>query len=169
MIGLILRLAGLGFCAGAWWWLSAKGQAEGIPGGMLMIVAAHAILLLGAILLAKPVAGWVGDWMAGLFMPGERHDRPQPMYSIPEGRMAREDYAGALEAYAELAAEHPREIAPYLRMMEIWLRVYRDPAAARTIRDNALLSLKGKKNREKFEAAARLILSEAGAGPETGL
>jgi hypothetical protein len=74
-----------------------------------------------------------------------------------------------LEAYAELAAEHPREIAPHLRMMEIWLRVYRDPAAARTIRDNALLSLKGKKNREKFEAAARLILSEAGAGPETGV
>lgn len=163
MTGLILRLAGLGICGGAWWWLSAKGQSEGIPGGMLMIVAAHGILLLGAILLAKPVAGWFGDWVAGLFMPGARHDRPQPMYSIPEGRMAREDYAGALEAYAELAAEHPREIVPHLRMMEIWLRVYRDPDAARTIRDNALLSLKGRKTKEKFAAAARLVL--AGAEP----
>lgn len=162
MNGLLLRAAGLVLCVGAWWWLGAKGQEEGIPGGLLMIVAAHGLLVVAAILLARPVAGWVGDLMANLFMPGERHDRPQPMYSIPEGRVAREDYAGALEAYAELAAEHPEEVAPHLRMMEIWLRVYKDPEAARTIRDNALLSIKGRKNREKFGAAARVILAEAG-------
>ena len=162
MNGLLLRAAGLVLCVGAWWWLGAKGQEEGMPGGLLMIVAAHGLLVVAAILLARPVAGWVGDLMANLFMPGERHDRPQPMYSIPEGRVAREDYAGALEAYAELAAEHPEEVAPHLRMMEIWLRVYKDPEAARTIRDNALLSIKGRKNREKFGAAARVILAEAG-------
>ncbi len=162
MNGLLLRAAGLVLCVGAWWWLGAKGQEEGIPGGLLMIVAAHGLLVVAAILLARPVAGWVGDLMANLFMPGERHDRPQPMYSIPEGRVAREDYAGALEAYAELAAEHPEEVAPHLRMMEIWLRVYKDPEAARTIRDNALLSIKGRKNKEKFGAAARVILAEAG-------
>lgn len=163
MTGMLLRLAGLAVCAGAWWWLSAKGQSEGIPGGMLMIVAAHGVLLVGAILLAKPIAGWVGDLLANLFMPGDRHSRPQPMYSIPEGRLAKEDYAGALEAYAELAAEHPGEIAPHLRMMEIWLRVYQDPDSARTIRDNALLTIKGRKNKTKFETAARLVLAEHGA------
>jgi hypothetical protein len=162
MKGLILRSAGLVFCVGAWWWLGAKGQQEGVPGGLLMIVAAHGLLVVAAILLARPAAGWVGDLMANLFMPGERHDRPQPMYSIPEGKVAREDYAGALEAYAELAAEHPEEVAPHLRMMEIWLRVYQDPEAARTIRDNALVSIKGRKNRGKFGAAARVILAEAG-------
>jgi hypothetical protein len=102
----------------------------------------------------------MGDLMSNLFMPGERHARPQPMYSIPESRMAAEDYAGALEAYAALAAEHPEEIAPHLRMMEIWLRIYRDPAAAATIRDNALLSIRGKKNRRKFETAAEVLLGE---------
>jgi hypothetical protein len=162
MNGLLLRAAGLVLCVGAWWWLGAKGQKEGVPGGLLMIVAAHGLLVVAAILLARPVAGWVGDLMANLFMPGERHDRPQPMYSIPEGKVAREDYAGALEAYAELAAEHPEEVAPHLRMMEIWSRVYKDPEAARTIRDNALLSIKGRKNKEKFGAAARVILAEAG-------
>lgn len=162
MTGLILRAAGLAGCVAAWWWLSAKGQAEGIPGGLPMIIAAHGALIVGAILLARPLAGWIGDWMSGLFMPGERHSRPQPMYSVPEGRMAAEDYAGALEAYAALAAEHPGEIAPHLRMMEIWLRVYRDPEAARTVRDNALLSIRGKKNREKFGTAAKVILSESG-------
>ena len=128
-----------------------------------MIVAAHGALIVGAILLAKPIAGWFGDLLANLFMPGERHSRPLPMYSIPEGRVVREDYAGALEAYAELAAEHPEEIAPHLRMMEIWLRVYKDPDSARTIRDNALLAIKGRKNKEKFGVAARVILAEAGA------
>ena len=130
-----------------------------------MILAAHAVLLVAAIFMAKPLAGMLGDWVSGLFMPGDRHSRPQPMYSIPEGRMAAEDYAGALEAYAALAAEHPVEIAPHLRMMEIWLRVYRDADAARTIRDHALLSIKGKRNQEKFRAAAQVIL--AGAGVET--
>jgi hypothetical protein len=163
MMGWILRLAGLLVCVAAWWWLGARGQEEGVPGGMLMIVAAHAALIGAALLLARPLAGLLGDWMSGLFMPGGRHDRPQPMYSIPEGRVAREDYAGALEAYAELAAEHPEEIAPHLRMMEIWLRVYRDPESARTIRDNALLTIKGKKNKEKFATAAGVVLAEAGA------
>jgi hypothetical protein len=162
MNGLLLRAAGLVFCLGAWWWLGAKGQEEGVPGGLFMIVAAHGFLVVAAVLLARPLAGWFGDLMGNLFMPGERHDRPQPMYSIPEGKVAGEDYAGALAAYAELAAEHPEEIVPHLRMMEIWLRVYKDPEAARTIRDNALLSIKGRKNREKFGAAARVILAEAG-------
>jgi len=49
-----------------------------------------------------------------------------------------------------------------LRMMEIWLRIYRDPDSARTIRANALLSIKGKKNRAKFETAARVVLAEGG-------
>lgn len=168
MVGIILRLAGLLFCAAVWWWLSSKGQSEGIPGGMPLIVAAHGVLVVGAILLAKPLAGWFGDLMSNLFMPGERHSGPQPMYSIPEGRMAAEDYAGALEAYAELAAQHPGEIAPHLRMMEIWLRIYRDPQSARVIRDNALLSIKGKRNRKNFEVASEVILTEAGGTSPTG-
>jgi hypothetical protein len=165
MTGMILRTVGLALCAAAWWWLGARGQEKGLADGMPMILAAHAVLLVAAIFMAKPLAGMLGDWVSGLFMPGDRHSRPQPMYSIPEGRMAAEDYAGALEAYAALAAEHPVEIAPHLRMMEIWLRVYRDADAARTIRDNALLSIKGKRNQEKFRAAAQVIL--AGAGVET--
>ena len=110
MAGLILRLLGIVLCGAAWWWLGARGQQEGIPGGMLAILAAHAALVIAAILLAKPLAGFIGDWLGALFMPGERFDKPPPMYSIPEGRMAREDYAGALEAFAQLAAEHPEEI-----------------------------------------------------------
>ena len=127
-----------------------------------MILAAHAVLIVAAIFLAKPLAGVLGDWASGLFMPGARHSCPQPMYSIPEGRMMAEDYSGALEAYAALAAEHPGEIATHLRMMEIWLRVYQDADSARTVRDNALLSIKGRRNKERFRAAAQVILAEVG-------
>jgi hypothetical protein len=162
MKGTILRLAGVLFCGAAWWFLGFLGQAAEQPMlGLPFILLSYAALISGAILLAKPIAGFVGDLMTNLILPGERHSRPQPAYSIPESRMAAGDYAGALEAYAALAAEHPREIAPHLRIMEIWLRVYRDPDAARTIRDNALLAIKGKKNRVKFETAARLLLGES--------
>lgn len=160
MAGMIIRLVGIALCAAGWWWLGARGQEEGIPGGMLSILAAHGVLVVAAILMAKPLAGLIGELFSGLFMPGERFDKPPPMYSIPEGRMAKEDYAGALEAYAELAAEHPEEIAPHLRSMEIWMRIYRDPDSARTIRDNALLSIRGKGNKEKFATAACLLLGE---------
>jgi hypothetical protein len=162
MTGIILRVAGLALCAAAWWWLGVRGQEKGLADGMPMILAAHAVLIVAAIFMAKPLAGVFGDWVSGLFMPGDRHSRPQPMYSIPESRMAAEDYSGALDAYATLAAEYPEEIAPHLRMMEIWLRIYHDADSARTIRDNALFSIKGKRNKERFGAAAQLILAEAG-------
>ena len=156
-----MRGAGLLVCVGLWWWLSTKAQSKDQAGALLMLLWSHAALLVAAIIMAKPIAGLVGDLMANLFMPGERNARPQPMYSIPEGRMAAEDYAGALEAYAELAAEHPEEVAPHLRMMEIWLRHYKDPASARTIHDNARQFIKGRRNREKFAAAAGPLLEEA--------
>ena len=160
--GMIVRTVGLVLCAASWWWLGAKGQESGSSGGIPMILAAHAVLIVAAIFLAKPLAGVLGDWASGLFMPGARHSCPQPMYSIPEGRMMAEDYSGALEAYAALAAEDPGEIAPHLRMMEIWLRVYQDADSARTVRDNALLSIKGRRNKERFRAAAQVILAEVG-------
>ena len=160
--GMIVRTVGLVLCAASWWWLGAKGQESGSSGGIPMILAAHVVLIVAAIFLAKPLAGVLGDWASGLFMPGARHSCPQPMYSIPEGRMMAEDYSGALEAYAALAAEHPGEIAPHLRMMEIWLRVYQDADSARTVRDNALLSIKGRRNKERFRAAAQVILAEVG-------
>ena len=157
----ILRSAGVLFCGAAWWFLGFLGQATEHPmTGLPFILLSYAALVSGAILLAKPIAGLIGDLLTNLILPGERHSRPQPAYSIPEARMASGDHAGALEAYAALAAEHPEEIAPHLRMMEIWLRIYRDPAAAATIRDNALLSIRGKKNRRKFATAAGVLLGE---------
>ncbi len=64
-------------------------------------------MVVAARFMAKPPAGLLGDWMSGLFMPSDRHIRPQPVYRIPEGRMANEDYPGALEVFAALAADHP--------------------------------------------------------------
>jgi hypothetical protein len=151
MTGLLLRAAGLLLCAAAWWRLSAEGQAKGVPGGMPLILAAHGALIVGAILLAN------------LFMPDERHARPQPMYSIPEGRLAAGDCNGALEAYAELAAAHPREIVPHLRMMEIVRRAGGDAGEVRRVRDRALVAIKGRGNRKRFAAAARVLLDEHGA------
>jgi len=160
MVSLLLRAVGFVVCAAAWWWLSSRGQSKGLLGGLPAILASYGALVVAAIFLAKPLAGWIGTWLSTLFMPGDRFDKPPPMYSIPEGRMTAEDYPGALEAYTELAAAHPEEIVPHLRMMEIWLRVYHDEDSARTVRDNALLSIKGRRNIDKFRVAAGHILGE---------
>ena len=91
MAGMIVRLLGIAVCAAAWWWLGARGLEKG---SILPIFAAHGVLIVAAILLAKPLAGLIGDWFSGLFVPRERFAKPQPMYSIPEGRMAAENYPG---------------------------------------------------------------------------
>ncbi len=161
MIGVILRVVGVLVCVGLWWWLSSVGHQKGGREGMLYIVASFGALLTGASLLARPLAGLLGEWASTLFMPGDRHSGPQPMYSIPEGRLSANDYAGAIEAYAELAGAHPTEIVPHLRMMEIYLRVYQDADSARRIQAAALQSIKGKRNRERFATAAKLIMAEA--------
>ena len=160
MVPLILRAVGFVVCAAAWWWLSSQGQSKGLLGGLPAILASYALLIVAAVFLAKPLAGWIGTWLGTLFMPADRFDKPPPMYSIPEGRMAAEDYPAALEAYEELAAAHPEEIVPHLRMMEIWLRVYHDEDSARTVRDNALLAIKGRRNIENFRVASGHILGE---------
>jgi len=164
MIGLVLRVGGVLVCLGLWWWLSSRGQALGGRNGMMIIVASFGALAVGAGLLARPLAALLGEWASTLFMPGDRHHGPQPMYSIPEGRLAANDYEGALEAYAELAAAHPTEIVPHLRMMEIYLRSYRDVESARAVESAARESIKGRRNREKFAVAAQLILAEAEEG-----
>lgn len=167
-MGWILRSVGVLVCLGVWWWLSyqinqkASGDSTETFQALLPLLAAYGVLIIAGILVAKPIVGWIGDLTTNLFMPSARHDKPQPMYSIPEGRMAVEDYEGALAAYAEMAAEHPTEIVPHLRMMEIWLRVYRDLEAAQTIRDNALQVINGEENKKQFEAAAKVILYEVG-------
>lgn len=167
-MNLIIRGIGVAVCIGVWWWLTYQvnkktpdGSAETFH-SVLPLLAALGALIVAAILAAKPLVGWLGDLASNLFMPSAQHDKPQPMYSIPEGRMAVEDYTGALEAYAELAAEHPTEIVPHLRMMEIWLRVYQDIEAAQTIRENALQTIEGQENRESFDAASQVILYEVG-------
>jgi len=167
-MGWILRSIGLLVCVGVWWWVSSKigtSSGEDTPEtfrAVLPLLASFGMLIVAGIIFAKPLVGWIGDLSANLFMPSAKHDKPQPMYSIPEGRMAVEDYEGALEAYTEMAAEHPTEIVPHLRMMEIWLRVYQDLEAAQTIRDNALQTISGEENKKQFEAAAKVILYEAG-------
>ncbi len=174
MIGRVIRVVGVLACAVAWWWLTSRANQRAPEDSSeafeasLPLLAAQGVLIIAAILLAKPIAGWFGDLTANLFMPGARHDGPQPMYSIPEGRMAAEDYAGALEAYAELGAAHPEEIVPHLRMMEIWLQAYQDSEAARQIHANAMQTIKGRRNKEKFDAAAKVILAEAGELEATG-
>jgi len=158
--GSIFRLCGIAACALAWWWLGQRGLAKGIPEGLLLILAAHGALVVAAILLARPVVGLIGHLLSGLYLPGGYSSPPRPDYSAAEERAAAGDHLGALKAYAEMAARHPGEIAPHLRMMEIRLLVDRDEEAARLLRDKALRSIKGASNRKQFRKASAFLLGE---------
>ncbi len=157
-MAVLVRTLGIAVFSGLAWWCLHRG----IQGSLLFLLTGFAALLVAAVLAARPLAGVFGTLWAGLFVPGDRFDRPQPMYSIPEGKLAAQDYPAALQAYADLAAEHPREIVPYLRMMEIYLGHYGDEQSAREIREQGLRLIRGRANREKFRRAADTLLPASG-------
>lgn len=159
MAGKIIRPCAAVACILAWWWLGERGMAKGM-GGLFSIFAAHAALVVAAILLARPVAVFIGDFFSGLYMPSGRHERLPPIYSVAEARMAAGDYEGARQAYAELAAQYPDEIAPRLRLMELHLNVDGDRESAELVRDEAVQSIKSEENRKKFARAAAFLLGE---------
>lgn len=158
MISVVLRIVALAVLLLTAWWAYRRGMSEeaGLSGVGPLILMFMALIGAAAI-VARPVAALLGTLCSRLFMPGEYFDRPQPMYSIPEGRLNAGDYEGALQAYADIAGEHRQEIVPYLRMMEIYLTVYRDEAAARHIHEQGLANIEGKKNKAGFEAAAQAL------------
>jgi len=76
-------------------------------------------LLLGAIIIAFPIARWA-SWPVGkFFYDGEEFDRPQPMFSVPEGKRKNGHYQEAFDGFQKIAGEYPQELKSYVEMIDI--------------------------------------------------
>lgn len=62
----------------------AGGSVLGVVG---MALLGYACMLTGAIILAFPLADLLAEPLGKLFYPGQRFDRPQPMYGAIRTRL----------------------------------------------------------------------------------
>jgi hypothetical protein len=114
-VALRVTLGALVFALG---WSLLTGAAGGwLAAPRLML--GLALLVAAAIIVAPALARLVAETTGSLFYPDRRFDGPQPMYGVAQSLRAKGQYEEAMAAFGKIAEEHPREVRPYLEMMDV--------------------------------------------------
>ncbi len=124
-----------------------------------------ACILIGAIILAFPLARLVAEPLGSLFYPGERFDRPQPMYSIPQSKRANGLYEEAIAGFEKIAEDYPNEVKPYIEMIDIAIRDLKDARRAGAIYHRGIAALKKEEDRANLTRMYGAIRSRLNARP----
>ena len=95
-------------------------------------------ILAGAIILAFPAAALAVELLGDSFHPGGRLTRPEPLYSIAEGKRAKGLYEEAMAALAKIAAEYPDNARPHIEMINLAIVDLKDPDRAEAIYQHGL-------------------------------
>ncbi|GEM_PF-1800249 len=138
---LIARLLVFVVCVFVGYQIVIRAPDYGMFGGAIVALIAMAFFLAGCVAIAPSVAGFFSEKFGGLFDPSER-GKPTPVYSIPESKYKREQYAEALEEFEKLSRQFPNEFRPYQAMLEITLIHLKDRTRADAIYQRGLRSLK---------------------------
>lgn len=149
-------------------WAGAKllfgaGGGFGAVGPLLLGMAAW---VLAALLIAGPLAERLTAGTGRLFWPGDRYDKPQPVYGIPQARRAEGKYEEALAGYAKLVTEHPNEIRAFSCMFEIVLLDLGDRPRADEILAWGLAACPDDESRASLQRGFDAIASRMAPDPE---
>ena len=93
---------------------------------------------------AQKIAQLVGQQAGKLFYSGEEFNRPQPMFSVPEGKRKSGHYQEAFDGFQKIAEEYPQELKPYLEMMEIAIVDMKDKKKGDLVFHQAIAALDDK-------------------------
>lgn len=133
--------------------------------GLGLAFLGGALIILGAIIVARSFGGIVAFPVANLFFPDESDPAP-PMYSIPESHVKKGLYEQAIREYEEIAAKYPKETKPYVDMMEIAFVRLKDPQRARQIFQRGLTVLRTDQQRAALTRMYEAYQSTATNHPE---
>lgn len=146
------------------------GVGGGLAEGFADCLFGVAFLILGAIVLAGPLAELAANLtmkgVSSLLFPDRYFTRPQPNYSIPEARVKAGCYREAMALYEKLAAEHPNEVRVYVEMMDLASVHLHDSARAAAIFQRGLAAVKELEAHGALLHAGEAILSRLAPDPE---
>ena len=155
LIGLLLIMAG--FAVGR------RAEGGNAPIGYILALG---IIMGGCLLLAIPAAQWISHGAGSLFFPDERLDRPPPLYSRAEALAKMDHFDQAMTAYEQIVQDYPEELKPYIDMIEIAIRHYRDPERANRIFLQGIATLQNQDDRDTLSRMYRGIRSRIGEKKE---
>jgi tetratricopeptide (TPR) repeat protein len=149
------------------WGKAASGVGYDAWGEAIMFALAGTVLLLiGATILALPLAERFSGW-TGAILWSEERGKPEPAYSIPEALLKRERYAEALEEFEKLSQQFPEEFRPYQAMLEITLIHQKDRKRAGAIYQRGMRALKQAEQRELLRKIYNALLARELPDTET--
>ena len=148
--------------AALFFWLGWYFLIHGNIGGAFIGCAAF---IMGAVIVAAPLAELIAEPAGNLFWPSARYDRPQPAYSIPQSKRARGLYEEAMAGFEKIAEEYPQEVQPYVEMLEITTVNLHDPKRANAIFHRGVNVLKKGEDREALVRMYRGIQTRLNSRP----
>lgn len=132
--------------------------------GALFVLSPYCIVV-GAIIIASPLARLLAEPTGNLFWPSQCFKRPQPMYSIPQSKRAKGLYEEAIMGFEKIAADYPDEVQPYIEIIDIVIVNLNDPGRARKIYQRGMSLLKKDIDRELLTRMYGAILTRLNARP----
>ena len=151
--GVLLIAIGIG--------IASRAIGEDLIAGVAIALLGVGMMLAGAILLAFPAARWLAHGTGNLFYPDEKLDRPPPLYSRAEALAKMDRFDEAMAAYEQIVADYPAEVKPFIDMIDIAIRHYRDPERANRIFQRGIAALTDQDARDSLSRMYRGIRSLA--------
>jgi hypothetical protein len=149
-----LGIASLLFFAG--WRLM---PTEGSWGAIFPILGGILCFLLGACVLAVPLASSVADPWGSFYFSTRMPDGKAPMYGIPQSKRKKGQFREAMAAYEAITLEYPTELRAYVEMMDLAVVDLNDLWQAEQIFAKAQLAIQNEDDRRSLEAMHRAITS----------
>jgi hypothetical protein len=137
---------------GCWYFLNGtNAYLQEMPA----IMAGLVLGLMGVAFLVPPVVTLLVEPSGNLFYPGQRYDKRQPMFDLPQAMRRRGQYGEAMTAYQKLSNEDPYNLRPYIEMINIAIMDLRDLGLAESILKRGVRKVRysdGKKLKKMFAA-----------------
>lgn len=126
---------------------------------LLPILGAMLCFIVGACILAFPIAHAFSEPWGALYFSTRMPDGKTPMYGIPQSKRKKGEYEGAMAAYEAILAEYPTELRAYVEMMDLAVMDLRDVSRAERIYDRGLLAIQNEDDRRALSAMYQAISS----------
>ena len=120
-------------------------------------LASPLLILLAALIVARPIARLLAESSGSLFFPNEHFERPQPMYSVPQARRKEGRPEEAIAGFARIAEDHPEEVQPWIEMIDIAIVDLRDGDRAEHFYREGLATLADPASRDELTGVYEAI------------
>lgn len=141
-------LGGGFFAAGVYLMLSSYPEQDvvGMMGGLGLVV-------VGGRWLAPLLAGAIAEPAGRIFYPGDKLDKPQPIYSLAQAHRSFQRYEEAVQELLKLVEAHPQEFQAWRELLELTLLELKDESRAREYHLRALRSFQDPAQRQRLHMA----------------